>query len=215
MPVTIQRLRGETPVISHQAEPAETIRDIFIVEDESLVAMGLRTMLSQLGHSTVHLFSKAEDALARLDALKPDLVLMDIKLGEGMDGLAAAREVMERRPCPVIMTTAFTEETYLQEAMQSHVFGYLVKPVSSRQLASAIALARARFLEFQRLLAENVNLREALETRKLVERAKGLLMAKRQLTESQAYEMMRTQSQQKSCAMRDVAQSIINAAEFL
>lgn len=202
-------------MISNQPEPAEITRSIFVVEDESLVAMGLRTMLGQLGHSNVHLFARAEDALARLEALKPDLMLMDIKLGQGMDGLAAAREVMERRPCPVIITTAYTEETYLQEAMQSHVFGYLVKPVSSRQLASAIVLAQARFREFQRLQAENVNLREALETRKLVERAKGILMAKRQLTESQAYEMMRTQSQQKSCAMREIAQSIINAAEFL
>lgn len=201
--------------LAGKCEPSEPIRSIFVVEDESLVAMGLKTMLIQAGHSDVHVFSRAEDALARLHVLKPDLVLMDIKLGDGMDGLAAAREVMERRPCPVIITTAYTEETYLQEAMQSHVFGYLVKPVSSRQLVSAIALARGRFREFERLRTENVNLREALETRKLVERAKGILMTKRQLSESQAYEMMRTQSQQKSCAMRDIAQSIINAAEFL
>lgn len=202
-------------MITSESYPADAIRAVFVVDDESLVAMGLKAMLEQLGFPAVHTFARAEDALARLDALKPDLVLMDIKLGQGMDGLAAAREVMERRPCPVIMTTAYTEEAYLQEAMQSHVFGYLVKPVSSRQLASAIAVARARFREFERLRTENSTLRDALETRKLVERAKGILMAKRQLTESQAYEMMRTQSQQKSCAMREIAQSIINAAEFL
>jgi response regulator NasT len=202
-------------VITSESDSTDATRIIFVVDDESLVAMGLKSMLEKLGFAAVHTFARAEDALARLNAMKPDLVLMDIKLGEGMDGLAAAREVMERRPCPVIMTTAYTEETYLQEAMQSHVFGYLVKPVSSRQLASAIAVARSRFREFQRLQTENSTLRDALETRKLVERAKGILMARRQLTESQAYEMMRTQSQQKSCAMRDIAQSIINAAEFL
>lgn len=188
---------------------------IFVVEDESLVAVGLRNMLGRLGHAEVHVFPSAEDALARLEELRPGLILMDIRLGRGMDGLAAAREVMERRPCPVIITTAYTEEKYLEEAMQSHVFGYLVKPITSRQLVGAMALARARFEQFQAMQTENASLREALETRKLVERAKGILMEKKRLSELEAYELMRTQSQQQRQPMRAIATSIIQASEFL
>ena len=198
-----------------QAETLAGIRCVFVVEDESLVAMGTKAMLEQLGLSEIRVFPNAESALDALEQEAPDVVFMDIRLGEGMDGLAAAREVMERRPCPVIITTAYTEESYLKEAMQSHVFGYLVKPVTTRQLQSVIVLARGRFEEFQRLRTENDSLREALETRKLVERAKGILMRCKKLTETQAYELMRTQSQQRSRPMRDIASSVIAAEEFL
>jgi len=199
----------------HQTSHGDSGGGVFVVDDESVVALGLQAMLAQIGRDRVHVFANAEDALARLDELRPDVILMDIRLGDGMDGLAAAREVMERRPCPVIITTAYAEERFLDEAMQSHVFGYLVKPITSRQLASAIAVARSRFEQFQRLQTENVSLRDALETRKLVERAKGLLMDKKGLTELAAYELMRTQSQQQSRPMRDVARQVIEASEFL
>ena len=99
--------------------------------------------------------------------------------------------------------------------MQSHVFGYLVKPIITAQLATTMALARDRFAEFQRLHAENNDLRQALETRKLVERAKGVLMSHKDLSEAEAYKLMRTQSQQRSLPMRDIARSIIDAAAFL
>ena len=188
---------------------------VFVVEDESLVAMGLARMLQRLGYVQIHVFPSAEQALTRLKELQPDFVLMDIKLGEGMDGLAAAREIMESRPCPVIITTAYAEEKYLREAMHSHVFGYLVKPFTSQQLAGAVALAKGRFEEFVRLQAENQDLRETLETRKLVERAKGILMERRDLTEQQAYQLMRTQSQEQRRAMREIAKAVIDAAQFL
>jgi response regulator NasT len=197
------------------ATPIEPAQCIFVVEDESLVAMGLQRILSRELKADVHLFATAEAALAELERLQPDLVLMDIKLGPGMDGLAASREIMERRPCPVIVTTAFTDDKYLQEAVQSHVFGYLVKPIVARQLLSVMTLARSRFAEFQRLRQENETLRDALETRKLVEKAKGVLMQKKGLTEQQAYDVMRTQSQKQSRPMRDVARSILDAADFL
>ncbi|HOI54972.1 MAG TPA: response regulator [Phycisphaerae bacterium] len=197
------------------ATPVEPAQCVFVVEDESLVAMGLQRILSREMKAEVHLFATAEAALAELERLRPDLVLMDIKLGAGMDGLAASREIMERRPCPVIVTTAFTDDKYLQEAVQSHVFGYLVKPIVARQLLSVMALARSRFAEFQRLREENETLRDALETRKLVEKAKGVLMQKKGLTEQQAYDVMRAQSQKQSRPMRDVAGSILGAADFL
>lgn len=198
-----------------QTEREEPDDCIFVVEDESLVAMGLKNMLIRLGHATVHVFSSAENALAQLAALRPSLILMDIKLGKGMDGLAAAREVMEHHSCPVVITTAYAEEQYLAEAMQSHVFGYLVKPITAQQLASTMAVAHSRFDQFRSLRSANASLREALETRKLVERAKGILMQKKGLTELQAYELMRTQSQRRSTAMGDVAQNVIDAADLL
>lgn len=196
-------------------KPIATDQTLFVVEDESLVAMGLRSMLQGLGYETVHVFPTAEGALEQLATLEPALIFMDIRLGDGLDGLAAAREVMERHPCPVVITSAYTEETYLREAMQSHVFGYLVKPIITAQLATTMALAHDRFAEFQKLHAENTDLRDALETRKLVERAKGALMSHKNLSEAEAYKLMRTQSQQRSLPMRDIAQSIIDAAAFL
>ena len=188
---------------------------VFVVDDESLVAAGLASMVSRLTGGQVHTFADAEGALSRLEELKPELVLMDIRLGPGMDGLAAAREVMERRPCPVIITTAYADEEYLQEAMRAHVFGYLVKPITPQQLAGGIAVARSRFGEFLALRAENRSLREALEARKLVERAKGILMDKKHIGESQAYELMRRESQEQRRSMGELARRIIEAADFL
>lgn len=187
----------------------------FIVDDESLVAMGMREMLARLWPGPIHIFNSAEAALEQLLQLKPGLILMDIKLGKGLDGLAAAAEVLQRRPCPVVITTAYAEEEHIQQAVQAHVFGYLVKPITSRQLSSTIVLAQSRFAEFVRLREENIDLRQALETRKMVERAKGILMERKNLTEKDAYDIMRTQSQRQSRSMRDIAASIIQAADFL
>jgi response regulator NasT len=190
-------------------------RCLFIVDDESLIRLGLENMLTRQGGEAIYTFATAEDALAQLERLRPRLVFMDIQLGAGMTGLEAARQIMERRPCPVIITTAYADDEYLTEAMQAHVFGYLVKPVTPQQLASAMALALNRFEEFERLQSENVNLRDAIETRKVVERAKGLLMEKKKLTEAQAYRILQSKSQEQGKAMREVAQNVLDAADFL
>ena len=190
-------------------------RAIFIVDDESLIRLGMENMVARQSPDPIYTFATAEDALAQLERLRPRVVLMDIQLGNGMTGLEAARQVMERRPCPVIITTAYADDEYLAEAMQAHVFGYLVKPVAPQQLASAMALAQNRFEEFERLQSENANLRDAIETRKVVERAKGLLMEKKKLTEAQAYRILQTKSQEQGRAMREVAQNVLDAADFL
>ncbi len=187
----------------------------FVVDDEALVAQGLSEMLSRLWEGPIHVFNSAEAALEKLRELKPQLVMMDIKLGSGMDGLAAASEIIQRHPCPVVITTAYAEEKYIQQAVQAHVFGYLVKPVSPRQLSSTIALAQSRFEEFQRLHEENTDLRDALETRKVVERAKGILMDRKNVSEKEAYDAIRSQSQKQSRSMREIAANIIQAADFL
>ncbi len=190
-------------------------RCIFIVDDESLVRLGLENMLTRQGSEEIYTFATAEDALAQLDRLRPRLVFMDIQLGVGMTGLEAARQIMERRPCPVIITTAYADDEYLNEAMQAHVFGYLVKPVTPQQLTSAMVLAQNRFEEFERLQSENANLRDTIETRKVVERAKGLLMEKKKMTEAQAYRILQSKSQEQGKAMREIAQSVLDAADFL
>ncbi len=190
-------------------------RCIFIVDDESLVRLGLENMLTRQGSEEIYTFATAEDALAQLDRLRPRLVFMDIQLGVGMTGLEAARQIMERRPCPVIITTAYADDEYLNEAMQAHVFGYLVKPVTPQQLTSAMVLAQNRFEEFERLQSENANLRDTIETRKVVERAKGLLMEKKKMTEAQAYRILQSKSQEQGKAMREIAQSVLDAADCL
>ncbi len=145
---------------------------VFIVEDDALAAMGVRAMLQTLGYGPLHVFSSAEEALANLEVLHPRLVLMDIMLGRGMDGLAAAREVMAREPCPVIITTAFSEGAYVEDAMKAQVFGFLVKPITQRQLGSAIAVARDRFERFQAEAARRRQAEAAAES----ERRRMLLL---------------------------------------
>lgn len=208
------RPASETGNVPKPASAGER-RCLFIVDDESLVRLGLENMLNRQNNDPIYTFATAEDALAQLERLRPRLVFMDIQLGAGMTGLEAARQIMERRPCPVIITTAYADDEYLTEAMQAHVFGYLVKPVTPQQLSSAMALAQNRFEEFERLQSENVNLRDAIETRKVVERAKGLLMEKKRLTEAQAYRILQSKSQEQGKAMREVAQNVLDAADFL
>lgn len=140
-----------------------TCGPVFIVEDDALVAMGIRAMVERLGHGPLYVFANAEEALANLELLRPRLVLMDIMLGPGMDGLAAAKEIMSRQPCPVIVTTAFTDETHVEDAMKAQVFGFLVKPITQRQLASAIALAQDRFERFRTESARRRQAEDAAE----------------------------------------------------
>ena len=202
------------PVIS-DGSLLPTAAAAFVVDDEAVVATGMQEILARLWNGPIYVFNSAEAALARLLELKPELILMDIKLGNGLDGLAAAGEVLRMRPCPVVITTAYAEEEHIKQAVQADVFGYLVKPITGKQLSSTIILAQNRFAEFVRLREENSELLEALETRKMVERAKGILMERKNLPEKDAYDIMRTQSQRQSRSMREIAATIIQASDFL
>ena len=187
---------------------------IVIADDESLHLMSLRTHLEKLGHRVVAEVSTGRAAVKLVHELKPDLAILDIKMPE-LDGIDAAGEIMNARPIPIILLTAYSERALAERAAEAHVTTYLMKPVSENDLLPAIALAMSRFAEFQALHKEVDDLRDALETRKAVERAKGILMRRLNLTEEEAFRRMQKRSQNENRKMGEIAQAIIVADGML
>lgn len=190
----------------------ESLR-ILIADDDSLHVMSLRQQLEQLGHQVVAEAYSGLEAILLAEKHKPDLALLDILMPD-MDGIEAAQRIAARRPVPILLISAHSEESLAQRAGQAGIFAYLVKPVSVDDLRPALLLARSRYQEFQLLREEVQDLRQALETRKLVERAKGILMRRLALTEEDAFRRLQRRSQDENRKLRDVAQSIITADEM-
>lgn len=191
----------------------ESLR-ILIADDESLRVMSLKGQLETLGHKVVAEASNGKEAVRLAEELRPDLAILDIKMPE-MDGIEAARQITATRPIPIILLTAYSERELAERAASANVSAYLMKPVSEQDLLPAIALAVSRFKEFQALHQEVDNLREALETRKLVERAKGILMRRLNLTEEEAFRRMQRRSQNENKKLAEIAQAIITADGML
>lgn len=187
---------------------------IMIVDDDSLVALSLRTQLEALGHRVVGEASNGADAIRLAQSVDPDLILMDIKMPE-MDGLAASRAIMQQQPAAIILLTSYSDPELVAEADEAGVQAYLVKPVDEAELRPAIQLAMSRFRQLQGLAEEVESLKQALADRKLVERAKGILMRRLNLSEEDAYIRLRQQARSRRVKMAEIARSIIQAAELL
>jgi response regulator NasT len=181
---------------------------IIIADDESLIRMDLREMLGHLGFEVVAEASDGRTAVELARRLAPDLIIMDIKMPE-MDGIAAAGEISRERIAPVVLLTAYSESSLIGRAKDAGVCGYLVKPFREAELTPVIELALARFGELRELEREVTDLKDALETRKLVERAKGVLMEVHGLRESDAFNRMRKTSMDNRKSMREVAEAIL------
>lgn len=195
-----------TPVTQHHAR-------IVIADDESLIRMDLREMLGHLGYEVVGEAADGKAAIELAKQLSPDLIIMDIKMPE-LDGISAANTLAQERIAPVVLLTAYSESTLIGRAKDAGVCGYLVKPFRETELMPVIELALARFREMQELEREVTDLREALETRKLVERAKGVLMEVHGLRESDAFNRMRKTSMDNRKSMREVAEAILLTHEI-
>ncbi len=187
---------------------------ILIADDESLRVMSLKGQLESIGHKVVAEAANGKEATGLARELKPDLAILDIKMPE-MDGIEAAKAITQERPIPIILLTAFSEKELAERAAEANVSAYLMKPVSENDLLPAIALAVSRFKEFQALHREVDDLREALETRKLVERAKGILMRRLNLTEEEAFRRMQRRSQNENKKLGEIANAIITADGML
>lgn len=187
---------------------------VLVADDESLRVMSLREQLEKLGHRVVAEAADGGSAVNLARELKPDLAILDIKMPE-LDGIEAAKQMMDERPLPIILLTAYSERDLAERAALAHVSAYLMKPVSESDLLPAIALAMSRFAEFQSLNQEVNDLREALETRKLVERAKGILMRRLDLTEEEAFRRLQRRSQNENKKLGEIAQAIITADGML
>lgn len=167
-------------------------------------------MLERAGFEVVAEARDGREAVALAAEHRPDLAVMDVKMPE-LDGIEAARQMLEQRQIPIVMLTAFSEAALVGRAVDAGVFGYLVKPFRESDLLPAIEAARARHAELQALRDEAGSLRDALEARKLIERAKGLLMEKDGLSEGEAFARLRGASQQTGTPLRDVAEAILAA----
>jgi response regulator NasT len=165
-------------------------------------------MLERAGFEVVAEARDGREAVALAAEHRPDLAVMDVKMPE-LDGIEAARQMLEQRQIPIVMLTAFSEAALVGRAVDAGVFGYLVKPFRESDLLPAIEAARARHAELQALRNEAGSLRDALEARKLIERAKGLLMEKDGLSEGEAFARLRGASQQTGRPLRDVAEAVL------
>jgi AmiR/NasT family two-component response regulator len=183
---------------------------IVIAEDESIVRMDLREMLTNLGYLVVGEAADGRSAVNLTRELKPDLVIMDIKMPD-MNGIDAAKILTEERLAPVVLLTAFSQKDLVEQAREAGVVAYIVKPFRESDLGPAIEIAMARFEELITLEKEVEDLKEALETRKLVDRAKGLLMDKQNLNEAEAFRKIQKMSMNTRKPMKDVAEAIILA----
>jgi len=185
---------------------------ILLAEDETIIRLDLRALLEQAGYEVC---AEAKDGLEAVELAKserPDLAILDVKMPK-LDGIEAARRIMDERPIPIVMLTAYGQEELVARAVEAGVFGYLVKPFREGDLLPAIHTARARHDELAALREEAESLAEALAARKSIERAKGLLMAKEGITEAEAFARLRRASQLAGRPLKVVADALIATFE--
>jgi two-component system, response regulator PdtaR len=187
----------------------ETIR-VIIAEDEALIRLDLKEMLEEEGYSVVAEVGDGQQAVDRATELRPDLVILDIQMPV-LDGLSAAEQIASARIAPVIVLTAFSQRELVERARDAGAMAYLVKPFSKNDLVPAIEVARARFSEMTALDSEVRTLEERLETRKVVEKAKGLLMAEQGISEAEAFRWIQRTAMNQRTSMKALAQSIVDA----
>lgn len=195
---------------SNESSPAWRI---IIADDESLIRLDLREMLTHLGYEVIAEAADGEQAMELARRLNPDLLIMDIKM-PGVDGISAAEELTRERIAPVVLVTAYSDQVLVDRAREAGVVGYVVKPFREAEMRPVIELALARFEEFRTLEKEVGSLKEALETRKLIERAKGVLMELHGLRESDAFHRIRKTSMDARKSMKEVAEAILLAHEM-
>jgi two-component system, response regulator PdtaR len=185
---------------------------ILIAEDETIIRLDLRELLEKAGFDVCAEAKDGEEAVALARTIAPDLALLDVKMPK-LDGIEAARRILDERPIPIVMVTAYGEEEIVSRAVEAGVFGYLVKPFRESDLLPAIATARARYDELAAVREEADSLAEALAARKAIERAKGILMEKDGLSEQEAFERLRKASQVSGKPLKVVAEALIATFE--
>ena len=187
----------------------EPIR-VVIAEDEALIRLDLKEMLEEEGYSVVAEVVDGQQAVDRAQELRPDLVILDIQMPV-LDGLAAAEQIASARIAPVIVLTAFSQRELVERARDAGAMAYLVKPFSKSDLVPAIEVARARFTEMTALDGEVRSLEERLETRKVVEKAKGRLMEQQGISEAEAFRWIQRTAMNQRTSMKALAESILVA----
>jgi AmiR/NasT family two-component response regulator len=187
---------------------------IAIADDEPRMREFFRKALERSGHHVVVEAADGRELVEQCRQAAPDLVITDIAM-PGMDGLEALEELNHRQPLPLILVSAHHTDEFIDRARQNHVLAYLIKPITDTDLAPAIAIAMDRFEQFQALRQEATNLKQALEDRKIIERAKGILMKRSGLEEAEAFRRLQDLATKKSVRLVEVARAILTAEAVL
>lgn len=182
---------------------------VLVAEDETIIRLDIVETLQSQGYDVVGQTDNGQKAVELAEELSPDLILMDISMPI-MDGLSATALISEQKIAPVVMLTAFSQRDLIEQAREAGVMAYLVKPFSEKDLVPAIELAVARFDELRALEAEVTDLNERFATRKLVDRAKNLLMTSLEITEPEAFRWIQKTSMDRRLTMREVAQTVVD-----
>lgn len=192
--------------------PSETPsgkRRAIVVEDEALIRMDIVETLREGGYDVVGEAANGEEAVALARELKPDVVVMDVKMPV-MDGITAAEHIAKERLAPVVLLTAFSQTELVERARDAGAMAYVVKPFTPADLLPAVEIAASRYIEIKALESEIADITERMETRKTVERAKGILMEKMQLNEPEAFRWIQKTSMDRRLTMREVAEAVID-----
>jgi two-component system, response regulator PdtaR len=185
-----------------------TPRRVLIAEDEALIRLDLKEMLEESGYEVVGEVADGQQAIELTEQLRPDLVILDVKM-PGLDGISAAEKIVEAATAPVIMLTAFSQRDLVERAAEAGAMAYLVKPFDKSDLIPAIEVAISRYQQLRALAGEVEDLTERLETRKLLDRAKGKLQADHAMSEPEAFRWIQKTSMDRRSSMRAVAEAVL------
>lgn len=186
---------------------------VVIADDESIIRMDLKALLEEMGFEVVGEAADGQKAVELTRSHKPDVVILDIKMPV-MDGLDAAKIISDEKISPVVLLTAYSQKDLVERAKAAGVFAYLVKPFQESDLMPAIEVAIARYLELKDLETNIGDLEQKLETRKIVDRAKGILMDKYKMTEADAFRRIQQQSMNQRRSMKEIADAIVIAHDI-
>jgi response regulator NasT len=189
--------------------PATSPLKIVVVEDDPTIRQFLIESLEALGHQVIGEAATGTDMVRTVLAAEPDVVVFDIHL-PGLNGLDALRQIYQEKIVAAVAITADRDQELVHRALEEHVLAYLVKPVEAHQLGPALLIARARFEELRSLTEENASLRQTLQNRKVIERAKGVLMKRHRWTEAEAFRRLQRGAMNRRTAMVDLAQEVLN-----
>ena len=185
---------------------------IAVAEDEQLMRNYLDETLTLLGYQVLCLAETGKEFVEKCKSLRPDLVITDIRLPD-MDGLEAAATIYANDPVPIIVVSAYYDPALIERAERNHVLAYLVKPIKQQDLEPAIAIAMSRFQEFRAMRQEADNLRQTLEDRKLIERAKGIIMKRASLDEPEAFRRLQKLARERNQKLVEIAKIVITAED--
>jgi two-component system, response regulator PdtaR len=198
------------PAAEAQSQAQTPQRRVLVAEDEALIRLDLVEMLREEGYEVVGQAADGEEAIKLAGELRPDLVILDVKMPK-VDGIEAASAIAGERIAPVVILTAFSQRDLVERARDAGAMAYLVKPFAKRDLVPAVELAMSRFAELQALENEVASLNDRLETRKVIERAKGLLMSSQGLAEPEAFRWIQRTAMDRRTTMKAVAEAVVDS----